>query len=153
MHNPVKVPSTRRAAPTSGALDPLRARQIISSALPSLSAMATPEALVNAWARCAITARSSEEAPRALLLAVLLAVSDAWVAIVRRPEKFSLSFKPGLGPVTHAFNPGWLEIASHGAPPRRSMDREAGFAAMVLGCFKTAGSAKNSDSWRAAFRA
>src|SRR6478672_3944676 len=81
MHSPVKVPLTRRAAPTSGALAPLRARHTISSALPSLSAMATPEALVKAWARCATTARSSGEAPRPLLLAVLLAVSEAWVAM------------------------------------------------------------------------
>jgi hypothetical protein len=81
MQSPVKEPSTRNAAPTSGALAPLRARHTISSALPSLSAMATPEALVKAWARCATTARSSGEAPRALLFAVLLAVSEAWVAM------------------------------------------------------------------------
>jgi len=37
MQSPVKLPSTRNAAPTSGALAPLRARQTISSALPSLS--------------------------------------------------------------------------------------------------------------------
>jgi len=53
--------------------------------LPSLNAMATPEALVKAWARWAMNASSSGEAPRVLLLAVLLAVSEAWVAIVRRP--------------------------------------------------------------------
>src|SRR5260221_4899539 len=82
MQSPVKEPSTRKAAPTSGALPPLRARQTISSALPSLSAMATPEALVKAWARCATTARSSGEAPRVFLLAGLLAVSEAWVAML-----------------------------------------------------------------------
>jgi hypothetical protein len=44
--------------------------------------MATPEALVKAWARCATTARSSGEAPLTLLLGVLLlAVSEAWVAM------------------------------------------------------------------------
>src|SRR5579884_2108678 len=86
MHNPVKVPSMRRAAPTSGALAPLRARHTISPAVPSLNAMATPDALVKAWARWAITANSSADAPRALLLAVLFAVSEACVAIVRRPE-------------------------------------------------------------------
>src|SRR5438270_8273479 len=92
MQSPVKVPLTRNAAPTSGALAPLRARHTISSALPSLRAMATPEALVNAWARCAMTASSSGEAPRALLLAVLLAVSEAWVAILRRPLRCELFF-------------------------------------------------------------
>jgi hypothetical protein len=63
---------------------------MISSALPSLKAMATPEALVNAWARWAMTASSSGEAPRALLLAVLLAVSEAWVAICTPSPDFNL---------------------------------------------------------------
>src|SRR5882762_10234612 len=100
MHSPVKDPSTRKVAPTSGALPPLRARQTISSALPSLSAMATPEALVKAWARCATTARSSGEAPRALLLAVLLAVSEAWVAMCT-PSLKAVLFFLDLGPKKH----------------------------------------------------
>jgi hypothetical protein len=53
--------------------------------LPSFKAIATPEALVKAWARCATTARSSGEAPRILLLAVLFVVS-ACVAMFRRPS-------------------------------------------------------------------
>src|SRR3977135_3710592 len=81
MQSPVKDPSTRKLAPTSGALAPLRARQTISSALPSFRAIATPEALVKAWERCATTAKSSGEAPR-LLLEVLLAVSEACVAMI-----------------------------------------------------------------------
>src|SRR5215831_1032259 len=97
MQSPVKVPSTRSVAPTSGALAPLRARQTISAALPSLSAMATPDALVKAWARCATTARSSGEAPRAFLLAGLLAVSEAWVAmLIAVPQKLNFgSCLPG----------------------------------------------------------
>jgi hypothetical protein len=65
---------------------------MISSALPSLKAIATPEALVKAWARWAITASSSGEAPRVLLLAVLFAVSEAWVAMVRSPLIFNFVF-------------------------------------------------------------
>jgi hypothetical protein len=52
--------------------------------------MATPDALVKAWARCATTARSSGEAPRAFLLAGLLAVSEAWVAmLIAVPQKLN----------------------------------------------------------------
>src|SRR5260221_432797 len=78
MHNPVNAPSTRMMAPTSGALDPLRARQMISEALPLLRAMAAPEALVNACARWAMTASSSED-PHAL---DLLPVCKPCVAMV-----------------------------------------------------------------------
>jgi hypothetical protein len=61
--------------------------------------MATPEALVKAWARWATTARSSVEAPRPLLLEVLLAVSEACVAMISvRPSTsdFDLA-RPGPG--------------------------------------------------------
>src|SRR5947209_5974376 len=81
MQSPVKLPSTRKVTPTSGALDPLRARQTISSTLPSLSAMAAPEAFVKACARWAMTASSSE----ALVRSLYLEESVACVAIVRRP--------------------------------------------------------------------
>src|SRR6478609_6679492 len=103
MHSPVKVPLTRRAAPTSGALAPLRARHTISAALPSLSAMATPDALVKAWARCATTARSSGDAPRAFLLAGLLAVSEAWVAMLIAVPQNSILVLPARPPGRETF--------------------------------------------------
>src|SRR5262249_36022528 len=82
MQSPVNDPSTRIGVPTSGAVAPLRARQVISSALPSLRAIAVPDALVNACARWARTAMSSEDpAVRAFML-----VSEASVAMLRRPE-------------------------------------------------------------------
>jgi hypothetical protein len=99
---------------------------MISSALPSLNAMATPEALVNAWARCAMTARSSGEAPRALLLAVLLAVSEAWVAIFTPSLRNSYFLSPRAWAGTnHPFKalaswkiPAWALIPRHHVGPR-----------------------------------
>jgi len=47
--------------------------------LPSLNAIAVPDAFVNDCARCAITAKSSGEPPRVL---VLLPASETCVAMV-----------------------------------------------------------------------
>jgi hypothetical protein len=51
--------------------------------------------LVKACARCAITARSSADAPR-FLLAVLFVVSEACVAMVRRPSTQCDLAHPGI---------------------------------------------------------